>query len=116
MTSITINQIMVFFAFFVVAGAILQFYLIRRQSDVLEKNRNQVPKYFQKKIKLEEHQKAIDYSLVKLNLQQYSVFWDTTLILIFAIFGGLNLVAYLASTVVEQPGILRDIVLILLFF
>ncbi|QRN41705.1 MAG: M48 family metalloprotease [Neisseriaceae bacterium] len=106
---------MISFVCLVVVVAVLQFYLVGRQSGVLKKNRNEVPNYFRQKIKIEAHQKSIDYSLVKLNLQKYTIFVEMVLMLVFTIFGGLNLVAYLASTVVQQPGILRDILLILLF-
>lgn len=104
-----------FFGIVVLLSALFQLYLIKRQINVVYANKNQIPKYFIQKITLQDHQKSTDYSLAQLYLQQYRICWSTMLILISTIFGGLNVVTNLASALVIQAGIFRELMLILIF-
>ena len=68
MTSQYITQL---FLFFVFIRYIIGHYLDTRNKRFIIKNRAQVPEKFKDQITLEDHQKAADYSVAKINTSNY---------------------------------------------
>lgn len=78
------------FLIFLFAGTALQWWLAQRQLSHVRMNRHAVPKAFQEKISLQEHQKAADYTIAKTSLAQKLLPWETLLLLIWTLGGLLN--------------------------
>ena len=87
MTSQYITQL---FLFFVFIRYIIGHYLDTRNKRFILKNRAQVPEKFKDQITLEDHQKAADYSVAKINTSNYFNFFNTLILLGWTYFGGLN--------------------------
>jgi STE24 endopeptidase len=78
------------FLFFLVASVTVHLWLSQRQINHIQAHKNQVPEAFADKIKLEDHQKAADYSCTKLRVGRVSLAWETTWLLIWTLGGGLS--------------------------
>jgi len=78
------------FLFFLVASVTVRLWLSQRQINHIQAHKNQVPEAFADKIKLEDHQKAADYSCTKLRVGRVSLAWETTWLLIWTLGGGLS--------------------------
>jgi len=73
-------------------GAIaLQWWLIIRQNRHVSQNKQAVPEAFATKISLEEHQKAADYTIAKLNVGKIELLYGVAILLLWTFGGGLNL-------------------------
>ncbi|MEY3220477.1 MAG: hypothetical protein RIT27_1834 [Pseudomonadota bacterium] len=68
----------------------LHFWLNWRQIRSVKQHRHAVPAPFQDYIRLEDHQKAADYTVTKLNFAQKWLFPEAILLLIWTLGGGLN--------------------------
>ena len=80
------------FLIFLFATTITRLWLSYRQVRHIQSHRDQVPAAFAEKISLEEHQKAADYSTVKLRFGRLGLGWEVCLLLLWTIGGGLNMV------------------------
>ncbi|MCW8881228.1 MAG: M48 family metallopeptidase [Sedimenticola sp.] len=76
----------------VALGVITQFWLMRRQQQHVAKHRNTVPAAFTDKVTLDEHKKAADYTLAKLSVGRIDLLIGTSLLLIWTIGGGIDLI------------------------
>ena len=73
-----------------VTNVVLHFWLNWRQIRNIKQHRNTVPEPFQAYISLEDHQKAADYTVTKLNFAQKWLLPEAVLLLIWTLGGGLN--------------------------
>ena len=80
------------FLIFLFATTITRLWLSYRQVRHIQSHRDQVPAAFAEKISLEEHQKAADYSTVKLRFGRLGLGWEVCLLLLWTLGGGLNMV------------------------
>ncbi len=78
------------FLFFLVASVTVRLWLSQRQINHIQAHKNQVPEAFADKIKIEDHQKAAEYSCAKLRVGRVSLAWETTWLLIWTLGGGLS--------------------------
>jgi len=78
------------FLFFLVASVTVRLWLCQRQLVHIQRHQNQVPEEFTDKIKLEDHQKAADYSCTRLRVGRVSLAWETAWLLVWTLGGGLN--------------------------
>ena len=78
------------FIFFVIASIAVRLWLSQRQISHIQAHKNQVPEAFADKIKLDDHQKAADYSCTKLRIGRISLAWETVWLLLWTLGGGLN--------------------------
>ncbi|MCN4144578.1 MAG: M48 family metallopeptidase [Thiohalomonas sp.] len=82
----------------VLFSAITHFWLSLRQIKHVRQHREQTPKAFAEKISLEEHQKAADYTIAKEKLGNIDLLIGTTLVFIWTLGGGLELLDQFVST------------------
>lgn len=80
------------FLSFLIASIVVRLWLSQRQINHIQRHQNQVPPAFIDKIKLEDHQKAADYSCTKLRVGRVSLAWESLWLLFWTIGGGLNLI------------------------
>ncbi len=78
------------FLFFLVASVMVRLWLCQRQLVHIQRHQNQVPEEFTDKIKLEDHQKAADYSCTRLRVGRVSLAWETAWLMVWTLGGGLN--------------------------
>jgi len=71
---------------------IVQLWLSNRQSNAILSNRGAVPDAFAEQITLEQHQKAADYTMAKLNINKIELVYGAILLLAWTLGGGLELV------------------------
>ena len=69
---------------------IIRLWLAHRQISHITAHRASVPDAFEGKIKLEEHQKAADYTVSKTRFGRWPMFYDAGLLLIWTLGGGLE--------------------------
>ena len=89
----------VFYLFlgFTAFSTLLQLLLSLRQSRAVLLHRGRVPRDFKGVVSLEEHQKAADYALAKQRFSRWHILYETLLLLMFTLGGGLNLLAETAN-------------------
>ena len=78
------------FLFFVIASVVVRLWLSQRQINHIQAHKSQVPEAFAEKIKLDDHQKAADYSCTKLRVGRISLAWETVWLLLWTLGGALN--------------------------
>lgn len=71
---------------------IVQLWLSNRQSNAILTHRASVPEAFAQQITIEQHQKAADYTMAKLNINKIELIYGAILILAWTLGGGLELV------------------------
>ncbi|MFV2030565.1 M48 family metallopeptidase [Neisseria sp. S1] len=103
----------IFLLFFVFSTA-LQLYLSVRQSRAVLRHRSEVPHDFIETVTLAEHQVAADYTLAKQRLARYRILYDSILLMIFTLGGGLNTLAAISAKLSDGP-ITQGVWLITLF-
>lgn len=86
------------FLFFLVFKGLTEAYLERRNKKHIIAHRHQVPERFQGQLSLPEHQKAADYSLVKIQAGQLFDLIGFAILLIWTLGGGLNALDHLARS------------------
>ena len=79
------------FLLFLFASVAMRFWLSQRQFNHIQLHRDRVPEEFADKIKIDDHQKAADYSCTKLRIGRYSLAWETVWLLLWTLGGGLNM-------------------------
>lgn len=106
----------VFYLFlgFTAFSTLLQLLLSLRQSRAVLLHRGRVPRDFKDVISLEEHQKAADYALAKQRFSRWHILYETLLLLMFTLGGGLNLLAETANRFAASP-LNQGVLLIVLF-
>ena len=106
----------VFYLFlgFTAFSTLLQLLLSLRQSRAVLLHRGRVPRDFKDVVSLEEHQKAADYALAKQRFSRWHILYETLLLLIFTLGGGLNLLAETANRLTASP--LNQGVLLMVLF
>ena len=104
---------LLFIVFFIISTC-GQLYLSIRQSQAVLSHRDSVPTAFVHSISLPEHQKAADYTLAKQRLARYEILFQSLLLLVFTLGGGLDLLARISQLWINN-AIGRGIVLIGLF-
>lgn len=82
--------ITIVFAFTLLAGLFVRFWLISRQIRHVSLNRSQVPAVFENTISLSSHHKAADYTLVKTRFSLLEMAFGATIIICWTFLGGLN--------------------------
>jgi len=80
------------FLFFLLAGASFRVWLALRQIRNVQAHRGRVPVPFDQEISLEEHSKAAAYTAARTRLGIFAGIWDTALMLLWTLGGGLALV------------------------
>ncbi|UOO87776.1 M48 family metallopeptidase [Neisseria arctica] len=103
----------IFLLFFVFSTA-LQLYLSVRQSRAVLRHHSEVPHNFIETVTLAEHQVAADYTLAKQRLARYRILYDSILLMIFTLGGGLNTLAAVSAKLSDGP-ITQGVWLITLF-
>jgi len=78
------------FLLFLLASVTVRLWLSQRQLNHIQLHRNKVPEEFADKIRLEDHQKAADYSCTKLRVGRVSLAWETVWLLFWTLGGGLS--------------------------
>ena len=106
----------VFYLFlgFTAFSTLLQLLLSLRQSRAVLLHRGRVPRDFKDVILLEEHQKAADYALAKQRFSRWHILYETLLLLMFTLGGGLNLLAETANRLTASP-LNQGVLLVVLF-
>lgn len=106
----------VFYLFlgFTAFSTLLQLLLSLRQSRAVLLHRGRVPRDFKDVVSLEEHQKAADYALAKQRFSRWHILYETLLLLMFTLGGGLNLLAETANRLTASP--LNQGVLLMVLF
>ena len=102
------------FLLFLFLGLFIQFILANRQIQSVIKHRPSVPKGFEEKITLENHQKAADYTVAKLRFGILEIALSQAMLLVFTIFGllylvHLELLNFLSDGVWQQIGLILSI-------
>ena len=100
------------FLLFLFLGLFIQFILANRQIQSVIQHRPTVPKGFEEKITLENHQKAADYTVAKLRFGILEIALSQAMLLVFTIFGLLYLV-HLELLNFLSAGVWQQIALIL---
>jgi STE24 endopeptidase len=78
------------FLLFLIVSVAMRLWLSQRQFNHIQVHRDRVPEEFADKIKIDDHQKAADYSCTKLRIGRYSLAWETAWLLFWTLGGGLN--------------------------
>lgn len=81
---------------------LLQWWLYQRQFSAVRRHRDQVPAAFTGKIPLAAHQKAADYTQDKLRLARQVLLYDTVLLLLWTLGGGLAVLDHAIATVITD--------------
>ena len=84
------HQFTVLFLGFLLASIIVRLWLSQRQMTHISRHKSEVPVAFADKVKLEDHQKAADYSCTKIHVGRLTLAWETFWLLIWTLGGGLN--------------------------
>lgn len=80
------------FLSFVAASVLVGLWLSQRQISHIRSHYTRVPAAFAGKIALEDHQRAANYSCAKLRVGRISLAWETLLLLLWTVGGGINLI------------------------
>lgn len=92
----------IFFTFIILKASI-EFYLELRNKRHIIKNRHQVPEKFAETISLEDHQKAADYSVAKINFGLFTNLYAILLLILWTVGGGFNLIDTIAISIGHTP-------------
>ncbi len=91
------------FIIMVILSALIHFWLSQRQINYVTTHREKTPDAFAKKITLEEHQKAADYTIAKEKLGKIELLIGTVLIFIWTLGGGLEYLDQFIRTYQFEP-------------
>lgn len=91
------------FIIMVLLSAMTHFWLALRQIKHVKQHREQTPEAFAQKISLKEHQKAADYTIAKEKLGNIELLIGTTLVFIWTLGGGLELLDQFVRTYQLEP-------------
>ena len=77
------------FLLFLLVKKLIEAYLDKRNKNHINAHRGRVPEQFSSKVSLEQHQKAADYTVAKINTGQFFHLIDTLILLAWTLGGGL---------------------------
>lgn len=97
------NELSWVFVFLVVIYFLMEFWLGKRQIAHIKQHQNQVPLEFSNQIKLEEHQKAADYSVARKKLGLLEAAYGVVLLLLWTLGGGFEWFDGLARSLSLDP-------------
>ncbi len=102
------------FLLFLFLGLFIQFILANRQIQSVIQFRGEVPKGFEEKVTLENHQKAADYTVAKLRFGMLEIALSQAMLLVFTMFGllyavHLKLLDFLSAGVWQQISLILGI-------
>jgi STE24 endopeptidase len=105
------------FAFALVAGMVVKFWLATRQVRHVAHHRDEVPAAFAQAITLGAHQKAADYTVAKTRLGLIEMAWSAVVLLGWTLLGGLDLLnklllAWTGGGMLQQLALLAAFALI----
>ena len=99
----SIHYVTKFFLIFICLKALIEAWLEAKNRQHILKNRSQVPPKFHERISLEDHQKAADYSVAKIQSGKFFQFYDLIILLILTLGGGLSALDHLAANWSSGP-------------
>lgn len=91
------------FLLFFALSTVGQLYLSLRQSAAVRRHYGQVPTAFAATVRLDEHQRAADYTLAKQRLARYEIIFQAALLLLFTLGGGLDFLSLLSQKMTAAP-------------
>jgi STE24 endopeptidase len=91
------------FIFFIVLKGLIEAWLESRNKNFILQNRAAVPDKFKEVVSLEEHQKAADYSVTKINTSQVFHWVGLAILLVWTLGGGLNFIERWATSYNQGP-------------
>lgn len=105
------------FAFALIAGLLVKFWLASRQVRHVARHRNAVPAVFQEAITLSAHQKAADYTAAKTRFGLLEMAWGAALLIGWTLLGGLDLLnrillGWMGGGMLQQLALLAAFALI----
>jgi len=109
-----LHNFTILFLAMLLLSTVMRLYLSQRQINFVDKHRAKVPDSFADKITLEDHQKAADYTTTKVKFGRLPLFYETALLLIWTLGGGLDWLDQNIITLGLDP-ILTGITVILVF-
>ncbi|MGV6827173.1 MAG: M48 family metallopeptidase [bacterium] len=86
-----------------IAGLMIEYWLLRRQAQSVVKHREQVPAAFADTITLEQHQKAARYTLAKIQHTRVELFLGAIILLAWIFGGGIEVLAVAWQTIEISP-------------
>ena len=102
----------IIFLFFIALYLIVALFLNYLQKKSVLANINLIPAQFDTKINLTEHQKAANYTLAKLQLNNLEVVFSVAILLLFTLGGGIDFVNNLFNQHLENPLILGSVIIV----
>ncbi|HEY9198295.1 MAG TPA: M48 family metallopeptidase [Gammaproteobacteria bacterium] len=109
------NHFTLIFVAAVLLSLLVQQWLATRQIAHIQSRRGQVPDAFASSISLTAHQKAADYSIAKTRQGRIELLYDTALLLVWTLGGGLALLNELVNSFGWNP-LASGVVVIMAFF
>ncbi len=113
----TATQFTLIFIATLALTTLARLWLARRHLAHIAAHRAEVPAAFREKIRLEDHQKAADYTTAKTRLGMLSVLFDAALLLAFTLGGGIQFIASICNAWFSAPlaqGMAAIVVVLLL--
>ncbi len=98
-----VNMYTKLFLGFLAAKSLIESVLDKRNLNHILKNRDSVPAKFAAQISLADHQKAADYSIEKIKVNQYFHLFDLILFLVWTLGGGLELLNRVCLSLTLSP-------------
>jgi STE24 endopeptidase len=106
------NWFTLLFVIVLLAGLLIELWLLQRHRRHVLFHRAQVPPAFADSVTLEEHQKAADYTIARSNIGRTELFFDAVLLLVWTLGGGINAVASLWGRLQLDPLIAGSAVIL----
>ena len=101
-----------------IAGALthlaVQFWLSLRQSGHVAAHRDRVPAAFAGTVSAEEHAKAADYTVARQRFGRFEILFDTVLLFVMTLGGGIAALGQLATQLADGPSVLTGTIHVLL--
>ncbi len=99
----TATQFTIIFLGALALTTVAKLWLARRHLAYIAAHRATVPEAFREKIALADHQKAADYTSAKARFAMLGVLFDTTLLLLFTVAGGIQFIAGICNGWFSSP-------------
>jgi STE24 endopeptidase len=103
------------FVAFLVAMTLTRLWLSSRQIRHVAQHRSAVPEQFAQTIPLSAHQKAADYTLERTRFGLIDILFGAALTLGFTLLGGLSVLQSIATQLLPDSALLRQLLIIVLF-
>jgi STE24 endopeptidase len=99
----TSHQFTALFISALFSNGVIKFWLAYRQLEHVAENRTEVPAAFREKIELAAHQKAADYTRALVQLGLVNILFDTVLLLVFTLGGGIQWLSNWSAATFSAP-------------